>query len=255
MRPYYDHAGITIYHGDALAVLPTLPEGSIDLLITDPPYSSGGMFRGDRMQDVQAKYVNSDSFSGQRLQLFSGDNRDQRSFLYWVGLWLGASLRIVRGGGIVAMFSDWRQLPTITDALQIGGVVWRGIVPWHKPGGRPTRGRWSNTCEYVAWGTNGPRATDGPAMPGFFQAITPRDREHITEKPVELLAFLLSIVPDHGGVLDPFAGSGSTLVAAKALGRRGVGIEIEERWCELAARRLSQEVLQLGLTPGDGATP
>lgn len=88
-RPYYDHAGITIYHGDALDILPEL--SGVGALITDPPYSSGGAFRGDRTQKTLTKYVSTDS-SGQRfLSDFTGDNRDQRSFLAWCSLWLCAA--------------------------------------------------------------------------------------------------------------------------------------------------------------------
>lgn len=146
MKPYYDDGGVTIYLGDALAVLANLPSLAADVLMTDPPYSSGGMFRGDRAQDVHTKYVNSDSWSGKRLAPLSGDTRDQRSFGYWCSLWLGESRRIVSPGGIAALFCDWRQLPTVTDALQSGGYVWRGVVPWWKPNGRPTQGRWANSC-------------------------------------------------------------------------------------------------------------
>ena len=143
MKPYYEHGGITIYHGDSLRVLAELPSVSVDCLLTDPPYSSGGMLRGDRIQDVHTKYVQSDSISGHQLGAFAGDTRDQRSFGYWCALWLGESMRVVKPGGIAALFTDWRQLPSVTDALQAGGYVWRGIVPWHKPSGRPTQGRWA----------------------------------------------------------------------------------------------------------------
>src|SRR5690606_31540465 len=84
VKPYYEGDGVTIYHGDALAVIPELPE--FDAVITDPPYSSGGAFRSDRMQSTVAKYVNSDTAVSR--PEFSGDNRDQRSFLAWSTLWL-----------------------------------------------------------------------------------------------------------------------------------------------------------------------
>lgn len=150
--PYYATATATVYQADALAVLRELPSGSVDALITDPPYSSGGQFRSDRTQDVHTKYVQTDSASGHDLSAFSGDNRDQRGYAFWCCLWLGEALRVATPGGVCALFTDWRQLPTTTDALQAGGWVWRGVVPWWKPNGRRVQGRWANSCEYVVWG-------------------------------------------------------------------------------------------------------
>ena len=249
MKPYYQDEYVTLYHGDALQVIASLPDQSVDVVMTDPPYSSGGMMRGDRMQDVHTKYVNSDSVSGAGLHEFTGDNRDQRAYGYWCALWIGELVRVLKTGGIIALFTDWRQLPTTTDALQAGGMVWRGIVPWYKPNGRPVQGRWANSCEYVVWGTNGPRdldATGGSAFPGFFQALPPRERTHITQKPLSVMQEMLGIAPAGGVVLDPFAGSGTTLVAAKNLGLRGIGVERTEAHVAATAARLSQGVLDFG---------
>lgn len=234
---------VALHQGDALAVLREMESGSVDAVITDPPYSSGGMFRADRAQDVHTKYVASDSQSGNALEAFTGDSRDARAYGYWVALWVGELQRVVVPGGVVAMFTDWRQLPTTTDALQAGGMVWRGIVPWHKPSGRPVQGRWANSCEYVVWGTNGPRdllALDGKALPGFFQASSPREREHITQKPLEVMRELVKIVPEGGTILDPFAGSGTTGVAALLEGRSFVGVELTDHYYAVAFRRLSE---------------
>lgn len=240
-EPHYADSRAVLYHGDALAVLRDLPTGSVDAIITDPPYSSGGMLRGDRMQDTRTKYVNSDSFSGQQLSNFTGDNRDQRAYGYWGALWLGEALRIAQPGAACLLFTDWRQLPTTTDMLQAGGWVWRGIVPWNKPGGRNTQGRFANTCEYVVWGTAGPRPWDGyETLPGFFQASPPRDREHITQKPLDVMRALVHICPADGVVLDPFAGSATTGVAAVFEGRRFVGIELDASYVDVAAARLAR---------------
>lgn len=239
VTPYYQDEAATLYHGDALAVLAELPAAHVDAVMTDPPYSSGGMVRGDRIQDVHTKYVQSDSESGKWLSAFSGDNRDSRGYGYWCALWLSECLRITKPGGICALFTDWRQLPVTTDALQAGGWVWRGIVPWYKPAARPTQGRWANSCEYLAWGTNGPRELDGHAFPGFYQASPPpsSEREHITQKPVAVLRDMLRVVPPGGTVLDPFCGSGTTLEAAAASGRRAIGVELHDHFIQIAARR------------------
>lgn len=243
-RPYYhdDRTGITIYHGEALAVLQDLPPDIAQAVVTDPPYSSGGQFRGDRVQDVAEKYQQSGTFK--QYQGFSGDNRDQRSFGYWSALWLDQCRRITKSGGVVACFTDWRQLPTVTDAIQTGGWVWRGIAAWDKTeAARGIQGRMRNQCEYVVWGSNGPMPVEGVPTAGVFTCyLNPKDKEHMTAKPVPVVHWLLRPVPA-GLVLDPFMGSGTTLRAAKDLGRPAIGIELEEANCEIAARRLTQEVL------------
>jgi site-specific DNA-methyltransferase (adenine-specific) len=230
----------TLYLGDALRVLADLPDGSVDCAMTDPPYSSGGMVRGDRIQDVHTKYVNTSSVSGNLLQAFSGDNRDQIGYWFWTSLWVSELRRILKPGAICGLFTDWRQLPATTSALQAGGFVWRGIVAWHKPAARPTQGRFTNACEYVVWGTNGPRELDGSALPGLYTINAPRgeDRAHITQKPVELMAKLLAVAPAGGIVLDPFMGSGTTGVACMDTGRKFIGVEQHEAHFESAKRRI-----------------
>lgn len=238
---YYSDGSATLYCADALRVLRDLPDASVDAVITDPPYSSGGQFRGDRVQDVHTKYVQTESESGHALAAFTGDNRDQRAYGYWSALWLGEALRVCKPGGACVLFTDWRQLPTTTDMLQAGGWVWRGIVPWHKPSGRNTQGRFANSCEYAVWGTAGPRPWEGyETLPGFFQASPPREREHITQKPLDVMRQLVRICPVGGTVLDPFAGSATTGVAAVFEGRKFIGVELNRTYAEIGAGRLAR---------------
>ena len=245
MTVYHEDERATLYQADSLAVLRDLPTGSVDAVITDPPYSSGGMMRSDRTNTTGAKYVQTATVRD--LADFSGDNRDARAYGYWCALWLSECLRITRPGGICALFTDWRQLPTTTDALQAGGWVWRGVIPWHKPNGRMIRGNFANPCEYVVWGSNGARDplslagwSDKEALPGFYTYHSPREREHQTQKPVELMRDLLRIVPPDAVVLDPFMGSGTTGVAAMIEGRRFVGCEMTEHYAEIATRRIRE---------------
>lgn len=237
--PYYEDDRATLYRADALAVLASLPTASVDALITDPPYSSGGMVRGDRTASTGSKYMRGEVATQAD---FTGDSRDQRAYCYWSALWLSEAMRVTKPGGVAIVFTDWRQMPATTDALQSGGWVWRGIVPWHKPGARPMAGRFTAACEYAVWGSNGgmPVAFDGsmPTLPGFYQASPPRDREHQTQKPLEIMRDLVKIVPEGGTVLDPFAGSGTTGVAALIEGRKFIGSEMTEHYAEVAANRL-----------------
>jgi len=246
MKPYYEdtESGIVIYHGDCLEVLPQLDPGIAEAIITDPPYSSGGQFRGDRMQGTITKYVR----TGQIVQRseFTGDNRDQRAYLAWCSLWLCAARHATTDGSVLCCFTDWRQLPTLTDAVQCSGWTWRNICTWWKPGCRMQRGRFSGSAEYLIYATNGAHASDGEKSPQNVIACAPisgKKKQHIAEKPIEVVKWAMGVTRSSCCVLDPFMGSGSVLVAAKLTGRRAIGIEIEERYCEIAAKRLSQGVL------------
>lgn len=241
MNPYYQDESVTLYHGDALATLAGMPSGSVDATICDPPYSSGGMVRSDRSGSTGAKYTRGKVHTRSD---FTGDNRDQRAYAYWSALWMGEALRVTSPGGVILAFTDWRQLPATTDAIQAGGWVWRGIVPWYKPSARPMAGRFSAHCEYVVWGSNGamPVAFDGslPTLPGFYQASPPRKREHQTQKPLEVMRELVQICPDGGTILDPFMGSGTTGVAAMLEGRKFIGAEMVEDYQQIAERRIRE---------------
>jgi len=227
----------TLYCGDALAILPQL--SGVDALLTDPPYSSGGQFRSDRVLDPRKKYVLSGTAS-QLLPDFSGDNRDQRAFGYWTALWSAAALQTCRPGAFGMFFTDWRQLPASTDYMQAGGWIWRGIVPWCKPDARPQLGRFTAQCEYVIWGTAGalPFDASADAIPGFYECIAPRDRVHVTQKPLPLMRELLRVVRPGSRVLDPFMGSGTTGVACMHTGRRFIGIELDPVHFESACSRI-----------------
>ncbi len=241
MTPYYEQDGITIYHGDCFDILHDL--SGIGAVVTDPPYSSGGAFRGDRAMATTTKYVNSDT-AAYRPE-FAGDNRDQRAFLAWASMWLNAARNASVPGAVLASFIDWRQLPILTDAVQSGGWTWRGLGTWWKPGCRMQKGRFSASAEYVIYATNGP-ASDGMGSPqNVFSCKIDGDRDHIAQKPQPVMRWVLQLAPEGSKILDPFMGSGTTLRAAKDLGLSAVGIEVDERYCEIAAKRLSQGALAL----------
>lgn len=227
----------TLYLGDCLTVLPTL--GPIDALITDPPYSSGGQFRGDRTQKTSTKYVQTDSVFTNRDE-FAGDNRDQRAFLAWSTMWMGHALQIAKPGAVCLIFTDWRQLPTMTDAVQCGGWVWRNLVTWWKPGVRMQRGRFSSSAEYVIYGSHG-IPIEGERSPQNVLSFPPvggEEKEHIAEKPAALLEVLVGITMPDAVIVDPFMGSGTTGVACINLGRKFVGIEIGASHFEKACERI-----------------
>jgi site-specific DNA-methyltransferase (adenine-specific) len=227
--------------GDALDLLRRLPDGCVDAVVTDPPYSSGGAFRGDRMQSTRDKYVdNRNPGAGPE---FQGDNRDQRAYGYWCALWLGECLRLTRPGGPCCLFTDWRQLPTTTDALQAGGWLWRGIAVWDKTeAARPWRGKFRSQCEFVVWGSRGPMPDEGECLPGVWrQAVSGTEKFHMVGKPLPVMRGVVAICPEGGTVLDPFAGSGTTGLACRQTDRRFIGFEIDAGYAALAARRIAED--------------
>ena len=243
VRPYYEHAGVAIYCADCFEVLHELR--GVDAIVTDSPYSSGGAFRGDRMSSTLEKYASSDSSQQVNTIAFTGDNRDQRAFLAWCSLWLTAARRACNPSATIACFIDWRQLPTMTDAIQAGGFVWRGVGVWSKKFGRPRSGGYSGASEFLPWGSHGELVPNDQYPSGVFEYSPPpvSKRHHLAEKPLPVMEWAMANVSPGALVLDPFCGSGSTLVAAKRRGLRAIGIDVDERQCEIAARRLSQDML------------
>ncbi|EZP46960.1 putative site-specific DNA-methyltransferase [Stenotrophomonas sp. RIT309] len=229
-----------LIHGDALTVLPTLPAASFDALITDPPYASGGVHAASRQQAPSSKYVRSGLHDD-----FVGDERDQRSHLAWMRLWLAQCSRVLKDGAPVLLFTDWRQLPLTTDALQCAGFTWRGVAVWDKTEGvRPQLGRFRNQAEYVVWGSKGnmPLGRRAPVLPGVIrESVRKADKHHMTGKPTDLMRQLVRICEEGGRILDPFAGSGTTLVAADQEGYSWTGIEMTEHYFGVAERRLPSE--------------
>lgn len=216
MRPYYEHAGITIYHGDCRDLLPTL--GRFSLLLTDPPYGiemSQGFqgcvgFGGFGVPIARRQYPDT----------WDRDRPDEATFK---ALLSSADVSVIWGGNF---FAD--VLPRSTH--------W---ISWDKLNTMPSFG----DCE-LAW-TNSPRKSVKKIVVEWNGLIGKEDsREHPTQKPLALMKWCVRQYSEAGqSILDPFMGSGTTLRAAKDLGRRAIGIEIEERYCEIAAKRLSQEVL------------
>lgn len=232
--------GWELYNRDSLRWLQELPSESVDAVITDPPYSSGGQYRGDRVAPVSEKYQTTES---PEYPEFYGDTRDQRGYVAWCSLWLADAWRVARPGAAIVTFIDWRMLPSMTDAVQAGGWVWRGIVPWEKPNARRQIGRFAAQCEYAVWGSKGPMPFDRGvgALPGIFRcsSVPSTEREHVTEKPEGLMQDIVKIAPPGALILDPFAGAGSTGIGALLEGRRFLGCELSPAYFRVACERFA----------------
>lgn len=225
-----------IIHGDCLEVIPTLKDGYA-MVIADPPYASGGGSIREKQRSTGEKYAKDSRFAD-----FEGDARDQRSWVSWMAQWMGAARNKCLDEALIAVFTDWRQLPSVTDALQWAGWLWRGIVVWDKINPRPQLGRYKQQCEFVVWGSKGaiPPSHDIGVLPGLYSYPMPTGtkRMHQTEKPVPLMCDLLSICPAGGRVLDPFMGSAPAEEAALQTGHNVTGIEMTEHYYQTSAARL-----------------
>ena len=235
MKPYYEHGGITIYHGDCREILGLLPAHSVDLVVSDPPY--GMSWRSNQRRVAMPVIVGDDG---------SLDVADA----------VRQMLRVVREGRHLYLFGsyDLSSLPVscpvelIWDKGQMSG----GDVsqPWGRSDERimfcvsqirqPKRTRGGETLSA--------RLRKGSVV-RCQRLNSVQVNRHPTEKPVSILRQLIESSSVMGEtVCDPFAGVGSTLVAAALEGRKAIGIEIEESYCEIAAKRLQQEVLPLETT-------
>lgn len=230
---YISLPGADLYRGDCLAVLPSIT-GPFDAVVTDPPYSSGGQSKGDRARSTGDKYLNS---SGTRLPDFLGDTKDQRSYLHWSALWMGLCTERLAEGGLMIVFSDWRQLPVTTDAMQAAGVTWRGIAVWDKTwGARPYKGGFRSQAEYIVWGSKGPLRGE-TYSPGVFRVNPLAGGElHQVGKPLPLMEDIVAACGPR--ILDPFMGSATTGAAALLQGKQFVGIEASEHYFRVAFERL-----------------
>ncbi len=226
VTPYYDADGITLYHADMRDVLPALY--AADLIVTDPPYVVGLALSVWETNKV-------------------GGWPDLMNAAVWYGAWLAECRRLTAvPQGAAWVFNSWRSFPALARGAYEARWAIQSLLVWDKqhigPAGlRGLRPRY----EVVALFAQRRFAIADRTIPDICASRWPATRKptgHPAEKPVTLLRHLIQI---SGGelVLDPFTGSGSTLVAAKQLGRRAVGIELEERWCELAAGRLEATVV------------
>ena len=236
-----------IINGDALKVISSYSPGTFDAVITDPPYASGGRTQAEKNKPTGKKYS---SMGENAPPDFEGDSMDQRSWTNWAAEWLTAARRAAKPGAPVCVFIDWRQLPSLTDAIQRAGWIWRGIAVWDKGNSRPQRGRFRQQSEFIVWGSNGdmPISRPVPCLPGVFKYGNPQNRIHLTEKPLQLMRDIVRITEPGGHILDPFVGSGTTVLASVLEGYTATGIEVTAEYARLAKERIVRELLE---TPED----
>jgi site-specific DNA-methyltransferase (adenine-specific) len=233
---------ITLYNDDAIKILPTLASGSVDGIITDPPYCCGGASPVSRSNKINNKIQ--DSTSKVKYPPLIGVSRDQRSQLAWMTLWLAECWRAAKKDGILLLFTDWRQLPLFTDAVQAAGWTWRSLVVWDKTiATRPNKGFFRHQAEYIIFATKDAWvAPTCECMPGVFGIpVNAVEKNHLTAKPVNLIIELMKILAPDALVLDPFMGGGAVPRACKLTGRRCIGIELQPESYKTAMEFMTQE--------------
>lgn len=249
MVSHFKSNGVSLYHGDALAILSSLDTHSVDAVLTDPPYSSGGVTLGARQADPAQKYQS----SGTKRQYppMLGDAKDQRSWTMWCTLWLGECWRIAREGSQLMVFTDWRQLPALSDAVQAAGWKWLGIVPWDKRSARPQIGKFCQQCEYVLFAVKGRFvAHTRSCLPGVYTyPVIAAQKVHLTSKPVNLIKDLLAVTAPQASVLDPFMGGGSVGEACIRTGHNYIGIELSPEYFAISRKRLKDVLAECGQRP------
>lgn len=239
MTPYYQKDGIVLYHGDCREVLAGLE--AVDHVITDPPYEAEAHTMQRRCRDVLEGRARAASIGFDAMT---------------------AANRQTAGAHFARLARGWILVFCQVEAA----MLWRGALApakylrtqiWRKPDGAPqfTGDRPGMGYESIVtcWAGQGRPHWNGGGRHGVYEHMTVKGSEHQTPKPEALMRELVALFTDPGElVIDPFAGSGTTLRACKDLHRRCIGVEINERYCEIAARRLDQNVLPLAptLTPG-----
>lgn len=226
MKPYYQDEWVTLYHGDCRDALRDVL--GCDVVITDPPYSEQTHDGARTGGDGSVALVDFAAITPDELRLIFALARPLRwcvATMDWKHIASmerhpPADLRFVRFG----VWVKPNGAPQFTGDRP--GMGWEGVCIMHRDG---VPMRWNGGGQHAVWRVN------------------KENSEHPTGKPLDLVQRLVGLFSDEGEtVLDPFAGGGSTLVAAKNLRRRAIGVELREDYCEIAARRLAQNVLDLG---------
>ncbi len=231
-RAYYEDDLVSLYHGDAMEILPTLPAGYFNACITDPPYIIGAVSSGSMASK-------------------SGGWADMMNSSGWFTSWYRQVDRLLKHDGSFWTFLNWRSVPVVMRAAVDAQIPLTSMMVWDKqwigPGGvqglRPA-------YEMVALSCKPDFAIKDRSLPDVWQhkVGSHKPNGHPAEKPEGLLRRIMQAADLKPGqvVLEPFSGSGTTAAAAKSLGLHCVAIEAEERYCEIAAKRLSQDGLDFG---------
>lgn len=222
----------TLILGDCREVLPTLQD--IDCLLTDPPYrvTSGGF------GELEG------GFGGWIKDAYDNKGEIVQCDIEWID-WLKLIPHSLRTNAHAYIFSNGRNLSEARKAAEESGLIFHTLLVWDKRAALPNK-YYQNVCEFVLFMRKGKAFTIYDPSTKNIHSIFQKDQSvHPTEKPVDLCQiYIRNSTTDDETVLDPFMGSGTTLVACQKLGRRGIGIEISEKYFDIACRRVAQAAAQ-----------
>lgn len=241
MKPYYADELVTLYHGDSGEIMGDFADASVGAILTDPPYNVS--HRNGRDGTTTGKIKRVDGTSRTVRRDFGAWDRDWQP-----GRFIAHARRLLRpSGSLIAFTSEFLMADWLAS-----GLNHRNLIVWRKTNPTPQFPKlYVRSTEFAVWQVNGaggwvfnaggyqPDCYEGPVVPAA-------ERVHDTQKPVWLMRELAAVhTAPNDLVLDPYAGSGTTLLACRDLGRRVIGIERDEAHCEAAAKRLAQGVLLL----------
>lgn len=209
MKPYYeeDNGNIQIYCGDCLDILPSFPEKSVDLVLTDPPYG--------------VQKVNWDS--------------DLPPIKVWEN-----TKRIMKDNASILVFGGIKRMPEVIEMLG-GKFNYQWVFVWYKSNASQFGKTGYSKLDIALWYAKGIAVAKNKKLDIIIDPIIPSKNNfgHPTPKPIKVIKHIIECLSNEDDViLDPFLGSGTTAVAAKELGRKCIGIEISKEYCDIAIKRL-----------------
>lgn len=229
---------MTVLHGDCIEMLRSLPDSSVDSVITDPPYCSGAFTEAGRTA-AKGQGLRSETLAD--TGWFKGDNMGTAGIAFLLRAVAVECRRVLKPSGSLLVFCDWRMLVNLAPAIESAGFRYSNLLVWDKQSmGLGTGFRVQH--ELVMHFTNGAPGYHNKATSNVLRAkrVNHLVREHQTQKPVDLMEQLIRVVTPPGGVvLDPFTGSGSTGVAAVSNGYTFIGVEQDAAYVRTARARLA----------------
>lgn len=234
-----------ILHGDCLGEMGRLAPSTIHSVVTDPPYCSGGHSEAQK-KSATSQGLRSETMREGKERWFTSDAMTTNGYLFLLRSVANEAMRVLVDGGSLVCFCDWRMYPMLAGALESSGLRLQNMLVWDKGGVGLGRG-FRPQHELMIHLVKGAGVYYSNSGSNLFNAkrVSAATRDHPTQKPVALMSEIIKVVAPSGGlVLDPFAGAGSTGVAAVETGRRFIGIERDAEFVEVARQRIQAALVE-----------